>query len=138
MFAVAIQRSNYSYDLVRPSSAISLSVPGERLVDEAMYYGTTSGRNEDKLTISSVSVTMGGSVPVPHLSCSIGVIEGVVDQVHKTGDHELVVIRIRALLAARSSEPPLVSVAQHTPGFEILRKSGQHRLAVPTKSQEFR
>ncbi|MGW8816390.1 flavin reductase family protein [Gordonia terrae] len=137
MFAFAVQRTNYSYDLIRPSMPVSLSVPSEKLVDEAMYFGTVSGRNEDKLVTSNAGLTNGESVPVPRLSSAIAAIEGVVDQVHSTGDHILIVTRIRSLLAARSTEPPLVSVAQRTPGFEVLRRSGQHRLAVPTGSHEF-
>ncbi|MBP1823038.1 flavin reductase family protein [Mycobacterium sp. OAE908] len=136
MMGIAIQDSNFSHGLVKEGTPISLSIPGRSLVDETIYFGTRSGREYDKLITSGVHLVPGQSVDVPALKGSLGAIELETIAVHPSGDHVMVIGEVTAMLGYDMCETPLVSVGARTRGFTVLRKHGQHRIAVP--SQEAR
>jgi flavin reductase (DIM6/NTAB) family NADH-FMN oxidoreductase RutF len=132
MMAVAVHNRSATYGLIQRSDSYVLSVPGIELVDTAMYCGTESMKDVDKVDHLKIELTEGVTVPVPGLKKAIANVEMTKVSTERTGDHILVVGRVaRFGVNTDLEEPPLLSIGPNTVGYRLLRKKGIHRLAVP-------
>lgn len=130
MIGMAVQNCNYSYDLIKSARRFTLSVPGPSLLEETVMFGTKSGRDHDKLSESGVHLDYQPDAKVPHLALATGSMHVEVDAILPTGDHLFVAGRVLRMQSGRAAEPPLVSIGARSRGYTLLRKHGQHRLAI--------
>ena len=131
MMAVAVHKSASSYSLIQTAPEFVLAVPGESLVDAAMFCGTTSMRDVDKISHLGLKLIDSQRVNVPGLADAIANVEVRRESVILCGDHVLVTCRVMAYRVNSSCEDrPLVSCGPDERGFVVLRRNGIHRLAV--------
>lgn len=131
MMAVAIHNRSASYGLMQKAEHYVLSVPGVSLVDAAVYCGVESMRDVDKVESLKLELTSGTIVPVPGLRAAIANVEMTKVSTQRTGDHILVVGRVRRFgVNTALNEPPLLSIGPKTAGYKLLRKKGLHRIGI--------
>jgi flavin reductase (DIM6/NTAB) family NADH-FMN oxidoreductase RutF len=131
MMMFAIQKHTLSFDLFQRSNECVLSVPGESLAAEALYCGTTSGRDTDKLAECGLAVVGSKTIRVPGLQAAIANLE--VEILHRvtTGDHLTVMGLVKRFAVARGNrERNLLSVGPQHDGYLVLLKNGIHRIGV--------
>lgn len=131
MMAVAIHKSAASYSLIQTASEFVLAVPGETLVDAAMFCGTSSMREFDKVSHLKLRLIAGQRVQVPGLADAIANVEVCRENLVTVGDHILVTCRVLGYRVNElTKDRPLVSCGPEESGFEVLRRHGIHRLAL--------
>lgn len=131
MLAFAIEQGSLSHELIRRCHDLTVAVPGEALVDEALFCGINSGRDVDKVAHLGLPLIGSTTVSVPSLAGAIAIAELSIESQLATGDHILTVAQVeRFLVNPKSRELPLLSVGPRTAGYRVLAKSGIHRLGV--------
>jgi flavin reductase (DIM6/NTAB) family NADH-FMN oxidoreductase RutF len=65
--AVSLRKATYSYDNIVSRKAFTVSVPSERHVKEADYFGIASGRTEDKLAATGLTPVRSELVDAPYV-----------------------------------------------------------------------
>lgn len=136
MLAIAVQNCNYSYNCFESADEYALAVPGESLAKPTVLFGTTSGRDSNKINESGVDLVACATIGVPTLAGSLATLELVKHSQIVTGDHMLIIGRVTRMARNYSvTERPLLSVGPDTTGYQLLFKHGQHRIAVVGRNQ---
>ena len=65
--AVSLRKATYSYGNIVRRKAFTVSVPSERHVKEADYFGIASGRNEDKFAATGLTPVRSELVDAPYV-----------------------------------------------------------------------
>jgi flavin reductase (DIM6/NTAB) family NADH-FMN oxidoreductase RutF len=131
MMAFAVQRGTLSYDLLTEVDECVLSVPGERMAEEALFCGLQSGRDVDKVKECGFELQQGDKVKVPGISAAIANIEIRLVTKIPTGDHVTAFGEVlRFGVNEENHERCLLSVGPDTGGYRVLAQHGIHRLAV--------
>lgn len=134
MMAFSVHESAYSYGLAKCARECVLSVPGESLAPAAMFCGTESGRNIDKVEACGLRLMPSETVSVPGICGAIANIELTVSQHVTTGDHLTVIGEVRRFaVATENSERCLLSIGPEQDGYEVLERNGIHRIGVVAK-----
>lgn len=94
MICVAMAPSRYTYELIRRSGEFTVNILGVEHVKTANYFGTVSGRYEDKFARSGVGFAQSTRVRAPYLIDALGVLECRVVKEFRAGDHILVIGRV--------------------------------------------
>jgi flavin reductase (DIM6/NTAB) family NADH-FMN oxidoreductase RutF len=129
MLAAAVHNINDSFDLINMTREYVLAVPGERLAEQALDWGTTHGHEVDKG--AEAELVPSKHIAVPGLLRAIANIEMRMEHLLPCGDHALVVGRVlRFAVNLRCEERPLLSVGPDTRGFDVLARSGIHRIGA--------
>jgi flavin reductase (DIM6/NTAB) family NADH-FMN oxidoreductase RutF len=131
MMTFAVQKGAYSYDLLEAAEECVLAVPGERLAQETLFCGITSGRDCDKVNDCRLKLRSSSYVTLPGLEDAISNIElRIVNRV-VTGDHLMAIGEVlRFGVNTTNRERCLLSVGPDTTGYHILAQRGIHRIAV--------
>jgi flavin reductase (DIM6/NTAB) family NADH-FMN oxidoreductase RutF len=132
MLAMAIHNINRTYELIEKTSEYVLAVPGEDMVGEAVFCGTHSARDRDKILAMGIKFSPSQKIGVPGLAKAIANVEMVKHTTVITGDHALVVGRAVNFRVRRGSEDalPLVSIGPNLCGYRLLAHLGIHRIAT--------
>jgi flavin reductase (DIM6/NTAB) family NADH-FMN oxidoreductase RutF len=131
MMAVAIHNRSATYHLIQRCDSFVLSVPGESLVDAAMFCGIESMKSVDKVKALGLHLIGSQTIDVPGLGDAIANAEMTKVSAQETGDHLLVVGRVsRFAVDTRRKDLPLLSIGPCTDGYKLLRQKGVHRLGV--------
>lgn len=131
MMAVAIHKSSATYNLIPSISEFVFAVPGEKLVDVAMFCGTSSMRDNDKVEVLGLALTRQSNFIVPGIEEAIANIELRKVTNFKTGDHMLLIGEVlRFGVNEKCNQSPLLSIGPNESGFTLLRKKGIHRLGI--------
>ena len=64
MMAISIGKTRYSLEAVRGAGEFVIAFPSEKQADEALFYGTKSGRDMDKIKVFG-----GATVPADEIDC---------------------------------------------------------------------
>jgi len=64
---VSLRKATYTYSNIMARQAYTLSVPGERYVKEADYFGMASGRDADKFKETGLTPARSGLVDAPYV-----------------------------------------------------------------------
>lgn len=131
IISFAIHKINYSFHLFNNAEICCLSVPGESLVNETMYFGIESGKSEDKLKQSGILLTNGIKTDLKLIRHAIANLECEI--VHRVviGDHLIVFCRVLGFWTNRRiKEKNLLSIGVNMVGYRLLKKKGIHRIAV--------
>jgi flavin reductase (DIM6/NTAB) family NADH-FMN oxidoreductase RutF len=131
MLAIAIQNVNASHALIQSTDEYVLAVPGEGMAAEAMYCGTRSAADCDKVTDLKLDLVQSEQVRVPGLGKAIANVEMRKKHALIAGDHILVVGEaLRFWVRRGTRELPLLSCGPDTRGYRVLQHKGLHRLAT--------
>lgn len=65
--AVSLRKVTFSYGNVMERQAFTINIPSEEYLKQADYFGTVSGKNEDKLAVSALTALKGDFVDAPYL-----------------------------------------------------------------------
>jgi flavin reductase (DIM6/NTAB) family NADH-FMN oxidoreductase RutF len=65
--AVSLRKATYSHGNIVKRKAFTVSVPSERHVKEADYFGIASGRNEDKFAVTGLTPVASDLVDAPYV-----------------------------------------------------------------------
>ena len=131
MMAFAVHNRTYSFRLVQECDECVLAVPGEHLWQEALYCGTESGRQKDKVCECNIQLIDSEEVNTPGLARAIANIELRIRARIPTGDHLTIVGEVlRFAVNERNKERCLLSVGPRLAGYEVLAQKGIHRIGV--------
>ncbi|MBN1818973.1 MAG: flavin reductase family protein [Sedimentisphaerales bacterium] len=135
LYAIAIDRDNYSAHLFEKASEYTLSIPGESMVEKVLYCGTHSGRQYDKTQECGIQWIDSHNINPPGISTSLANIELSTVARYPVGDHIMVVGEVKTIFRAKDqAERPLLAVGPSSFGFEILAHKGIHTIGVaPTR-----
>ena len=64
---VSLRRARYSYENIIQRKAFTVSIPSEKFVKEADYFGIASGRNKDKFAASGLTPVKSNRVDAPYV-----------------------------------------------------------------------
>src|SRR5581483_5618493 len=96
---VAVHPSRHTHDMIRFSEEFALNIPGPRLLNHCQYFGTTSGRDVDKLELSKLPTFRARKIESKLLEGCVAYIECGVEDALRIGDHTLFVGRVVAVSA---------------------------------------
>ncbi len=65
--AVSLRKATYSYGNIVLRKAFTVSIPGERNIREADYFGMVSGKNEDKFKATGLTPVKGAMADAPYV-----------------------------------------------------------------------
>ena len=65
IFIVLVRPSRYTYDLIEITNNFTVNVPTPKLADKVSYFGTVSGRNQNKFKAKGLTVSPGKKVKSP-------------------------------------------------------------------------
>jgi flavin reductase (DIM6/NTAB) family NADH-FMN oxidoreductase RutF len=72
IFIVLVRPSRYTYDLIEITSDFTVNVPTPELADKVLYFGTVSGRDQNKFKEKGLTVIPGKKVKSPIIEeCAI-------------------------------------------------------------------
>lgn len=100
--AVAVAKSDYTYEFVQASGAFALHLLGKGQVDTARHFGFQSGRQVDKFASVPYGV---GATGAPVLKDALGYVECRVVQSLDTGPHVVFVGEVADGRLLREGEP---------------------------------
>jgi flavin reductase (DIM6/NTAB) family NADH-FMN oxidoreductase RutF len=65
--AVSLRKVTFSYGNVIERQAFTINIPSEEYLSKADYFGTVSGKNEDKFAVSGLTPVKGDFVDAPYV-----------------------------------------------------------------------
>lgn len=84
---VALRKATYTYGNLMARKAYTLSVPTEKYVKEADYFGIASGKNEDKFAKTGLTAVKSDMVDAPYVMEFPMVLECNIIHHHEIGLH---------------------------------------------------
>jgi len=99
LIGLAVHPSRHTHDMIRFSEEFALNIPSRRLLNHCQYFGTTSGRDLNKLEASKIPTFRARKVEAKLLEGCVAYIECGVEDTLRIGDHTLFVGRIAAVSA---------------------------------------
>jgi flavin reductase (DIM6/NTAB) family NADH-FMN oxidoreductase RutF len=137
MMAFAVHRKSYTHRIQELSKTCVLAIPGRSLAHFAMYCGTESGRDVNKVEQNGISLAVSKYVPTPGLDRAIANIELEIVHRLQTGDHTTIVGAVRSFnVNSELNESCLLSVGPKHEGYQVLVRRGIHRIAVVVPERE--
>ena len=131
LVAFAIHPRRYSYELLQENPAFVVNVMAHDQASDVLFCGRCSGRDVDKFAEAGLTAVDGIAVNVPAIGEALAHVECEVEAEHVTGDHVIVVGRVRAVAAAEgmlvegwrdlTAAPPLF----HVGGDRFTTSSGE-------------
>ncbi len=94
MFAMAVALGHYSREIIEQAGEFVLSFPSLAMAEAALYFGTHSGREVDKLKSFPLPTQRASSVDTVLFSDAVANFECKLDSQLVTGDHMLFVGRV--------------------------------------------
>ena len=85
--AISLREATYSYSNIVERKAFTISIPSEKHIKEADYFGMASGRTEDKISAMKLTAVASDLVDAPYIKEFPLVLECSVIQTVKIGLH---------------------------------------------------
>lgn len=114
--AVSLRKVTFSYGNVMERQAFTVSIPSEEYLKHADYFGTVSGKSEDKFAVSGLTPVKGDFVDAPYIKEFPLVIECKVLKTVEIGIHTEFVGEIKDVKADEA-----IIGADGVPDIEKLR-----------------
>ena len=96
---ISLREATYTYGNIMARKAFTISIPSEKFIKEADYFGITSGRNEDKFAKTKLTPVKSSLVDAPYVGEFPFVVECAVTQTIKLGLHTLFIGEIKDVKA---------------------------------------
>lgn len=87
MMAIGVGKTRYSLEAIRQAGEFVVAFPSEHQADEAMLFGTKSGRDTDKLSEADAAIEPAESIDCVLLSDAVANFECKLIGELETGDH---------------------------------------------------
>ena len=93
LWAIAVAPERYSFEAIRASRQFVLSYPSTGMARDALFHGTKSGRDMDKLAVCGTRVQPAVKIDGVLLSDAVANLECELEGEMETGDHVIFVGR---------------------------------------------
>ena len=84
---ISLRKATYSYQSIMDRKAYTVNIPSEEYSAEADYFGTASGRDEDKFAATGLTPIRSDVVDAPYVSEFPCIMECKVSHIHDIGLH---------------------------------------------------
>lgn len=91
MLAISVAFVRYSYEAIRQSKTFVVSFPSDSMADAALFYGTNSGRDVDKIAAFGSKTESAAAIDGLLFSDAVANFECVLKSETATGDHAIFV-----------------------------------------------
>lgn len=114
MFAVAINRHNYTHEVIAKQREFVVAFPSREMEADILYCGTHSGRDGSKLEHTNLETTPATAIQTPLLkNCRLNLECKLVEQI-ATGDHSIFAGQVMVAHVDPAAAPNLVNFGNHT------------------------
>lgn len=96
LMAVALKNNKYTQELIHDTKEFVIAIPSPELKETLEYFGSVSGRDEDKLSVSQLKTQGSTKVKPPLVSEARANFECSVHKIITTGDHFFVIGEVLA------------------------------------------
>ncbi len=96
MLAIAVAYARHSYQAIRQSREFVIALPSSSMAKDALFHGTHSGREMDKLAVCETRTQRASAIDCVLLAEAVANFECVLESETKSGDHAIFVGRIVA------------------------------------------
>jgi flavin reductase (DIM6/NTAB) family NADH-FMN oxidoreductase RutF len=96
---ISLREATYTYGNIIARKAFTISIPSEKFIKEADYFGIVSGRTEDKFATTKLTPVKSDHVDAPYVKEFPFILECSVIQVVKLGSHTLFIGEIKDVTA---------------------------------------
>lgn len=103
MLAISVGLTRYSLEAIRCAGEFVLSFPSAAMAQDALFYGTKSGRNMDKIAACGTKTQPATKIDCVLFTEAVANFECKVKSEHRTGDH---VIFVGEVVATYVNEDP--------------------------------
>ncbi len=117
MMAVSVGRTRHSLAAIREAGEFVIAFPSSEMGDEALYFGTHSGADEDKLSRHPTPTEPADEVDGVLLGDAVANFECVLEGEMETGDHVIFAGRVVASHLNREETPGRLYTLG--PGYEM-------------------
>lgn len=117
MMAIAVSRNCHSRKAIKESGEFVLAFPSSSMADAALFYGTHSGRDMDKISQHPIAFEPATEVDSLLLTDALANFECKLESQLETGDHILYVGRIVA--SHTNTDTSLKRVFTLAPGYTL-------------------
>jgi len=93
--AISIREATYTYGNIMARKAFTISIPSEKFIKETDYFGSVSGRTEDKFATTKLTPVKSDLVDAPYVKEFPFSLECSVIQIIKLGSHTLFIGEIK-------------------------------------------
>lgn len=94
MMVIAIGKQRYSLAAFRSARQFVISFPSSKMTEDAVFHGTKTGREMDKLTAARTKTLPASAIDCVILADAVANFECVLESELEAGDHVLIVGRI--------------------------------------------
>lgn len=105
MYSIAISKANYSLEVIRSAKEFVLAFPSASMAEEALLFGTCSGRDTDKFSKVNIATEPARNIDSLLLTDAVSNYECKLISEHSSGDH---VILVGEVVAAYMNADPVV------------------------------
>lgn len=131
IISFAVQKTNFTYGLIKKAEDCVLAIPGERIVEETLFCGEKSGRKIDKILECGFSMISSSYVDTPSLEQAKANVELKIIKTVDIGDHVTVFGEVKNFSVNKNNKQRnILSVGSDNYGYKVLLRRGIHRLAV--------
>lgn len=113
--SIALREATYTYGNIMERKAFTISIPSEKFIKEADYFGVVSGRSEDKFEVTKLTPVKSDIVDAPYVKEFYLILECSVIEVVKLGLHTLFIGEIKDVKAdeavlGKNGEPDIEKI----------------------------
>jgi flavin reductase (DIM6/NTAB) family NADH-FMN oxidoreductase RutF len=113
--AVSLQKPRYTHGNIRDGKAFTVSIPPEKYVKEADYFGMVSGKETDKFAASGLTPVRGTTVNAPYVEEFPVVLECTLLHAFELGLHtqfvgEILDVKVEESVLGRDGKPDMGKV----------------------------
>ena len=100
MLAISVAFARHSYEAIRQAGEFVVSFPSSAMAEDALFYGTKSGRDMDKLAVCGTKTEPASEMDCVLFTDAVANFECVLESETKTGDHAIFAGRVVAAHAS--------------------------------------
>ena len=117
MFAISVAFARHSYEAIRGAREFVISYPSVDMAKDALFHGTKSGRDMDKLAECGTAVQPASKIDCVLLSEAVANFECVLDGELESGDHAI--FSGRVVQAHIHTKPDIRRLYTLGPGYDM-------------------
>jgi flavin reductase (DIM6/NTAB) family NADH-FMN oxidoreductase RutF len=117
MYSIAINRSNYSLEVIQSTKEFVLAFPSVNMAEETLFFGTCSGRDKDKFSKVKLATEPARNVDSLLLTDAVSNFECKLISEHPSGDHVILVGEVVG--AYMNADPAVERLYIIGPGFKM-------------------
>ncbi|MDX9800843.1 MAG: flavin reductase family protein [Spirochaetia bacterium] len=117
LFAFSLSQKRYSLEAIRRKGEFVISFPSSLMADEVLFYGTTTGRDTDKLSLKPLKTRKAETVDSLILEESAANFECILESEYIAGDH--IIVTARVLKAWQNEDESIKRLFNLAPGYKL-------------------